>query len=406
MLETLFPRRHRRLSALPLLGPYAEGFAQWLLEGGYPRLPVRLRLRQLPRVEGLVRDLGVGAVTDLTAAALLALAPKDSQDDIELAAVIRSLVRYLSSIDQLVHAVPTARERLVDAYVSHVRDVRGLANSTCVQHAATASEWLSFLGFDGDDGVLRAVGTDQIQAFLRLVGPRQSRASLQHIVAQLRSFLRFLAGRGLAPSGLDTQIDTPRVYRGERLPRALPWETVLAFLQAIDRSTPMGRRDYAMFVLITTYGLRTCEVTELRLDDVHWRARELHVPRSKTRSPLVLPLTDNVGAALIAYLQDGRPALPHREVFLRARAPTGTLHPAAVTDAFQRWVRHSGLRIPYQGAHCLRHSLAVHLLREGTALKTIGDLLGHRDAESTCVYLRLHVEDLREVALDLPEVAQ
>jgi site-specific recombinase XerD len=219
----------------------------------------------------------------------------------------------------------------------------------------------------------------------------------------LRSFLRFLAGRGFVVTGLDGQIDTPRVYRGERLPRSLPWKVVRAFLGAIDRSTPMGQRDYAMFLLIATYGLRTCEVAALQLDDVHWRAAELRVPRPKTRSPLVLPLTKEVGAALVEYLRDARPHLLHREMFLRVRAPAGPLRPTAVTEAFQGWVRRSRLPITYQGPHCLRHSLAVHLLQEGAALKTIGDLLGHRGAESTCVYLRLHVEDLRDVALDLPK---
>ena len=90
---------------------------------------------------------------------------------------------------------------------------------------------------------------------------------------------------------------------------------------------------------------------------------------------------------------------------MRVRPPAGTLKPTAVTEAFQGWTRRGRLPIPYHGPHCLRHSLAMHLLRKGTPLKTIGDLLGHRDAESTCVYLRLHVDDLRGVALDLPKLA-
>jgi len=204
-------------------------------------------------------------------------------------------------------------------------------------------------------------------------------------------------------AGLDTMIDTPRVYRGERLPRSLPWKTAQSFLAAIDRSTPMGRRDYAMFLLVTTYGLRTSEVAALRLDDIEWRAGRLRVPRPKMKTPIVLPLTKEVGAALIEYLRRDRPDLPHRELFLRCRAPAGPLAPTAVTEAFQAWTRRAGLPIPYQGPHCLRHSLAVHLLREGTSLKAIGDLLGHRSIESTCVYLRLHVGDLRDAALEVPQ---
>jgi len=128
----------------------------------------------------------------------------------------------------------------------------------------------------------------------------------------------------------------------------------------------------------------------------------LQVRQRKTSSPLVLPLTDSVGESLADYLRGGRPDADYREVFLRHRAPAGLLKPTAVTEAFQAWSRRSGLPIPFQGAHCLRHSYAVHLLRQGASLKTIGDILGHRSAESTCVYLRLAVEDLREVALNLP----
>jgi site-specific recombinase XerD len=202
--------------------------------------------------------------------------------------------------------------------------------------------------------------------------------------------------------GLDASIDTPRLYRGEQLPRAMTWDVVQAFLGAIDRSTPRGRRDYAMLLLLATYGLRVSEVAALRLDDIAWRTERIRVPRPKVSAPLVLPLTVEVGAALVDYVRHVRPKASDREVFLRLRAPIGPLVPTAVGEAFQRWKRRSGLPIGDHSAHCLRHSLAIHLLRQGTSIKAIGDLLGHRSIESTCVYLRLHVADLREAALDLP----
>jgi site-specific recombinase XerD len=214
--------------------------------------------------------------------------------------------------------------------------------------------------------------------------------------------LRFLASSGEAPPGLDAQIDTPRVYRGEQLPRSLPWESVRTLLRSIDRTSRLGRRDYAMFLLMATYGLRSSEVVALTIDDIEWRAQRIRIPQRKTGGSFFLPLTDEVGAALLQYLRRGRPALAFRELFLRGRAPAGVLKATGVLEAFQKWSRRSGLHIPFQGAHCLRHSYAVHLLRQGTSLKTIGDLLGHRSLESTCVYLRLAVEDLREVALPLP----
>ena len=168
---------------------------------------------------------------------------------------------------------------------------------------------------------------------------------------------------------------------------------------------------------MATYGLRTCEVVTLKLDDVEWRAGRLRIRQRKTRGSLWLPLTDEVGTALLDYLRHGRDALnvrrqrvpfqgasprSYRELFLRCRTPRGVLKPTAVTEAFYAWSKRSGLAIPFQGPHCMRHSYAVHLLRSGLSLKTIGDLLGHRTLESTCVYLRLVVDDLRDVALSLP----
>jgi integrase/recombinase XerD len=406
MLAEMFPRAHARFTSLPLLGPHLDGFVVWLGSQGYSDLPVRRRIRETPRVEALLRRRRVLRLGSLSRAQLLELAPRDSQDDICLAAVVRSLARYLDALGLLARQAPTPHQQVVTAYGTHLGHVRGLADSTLTHHCSTASELLTFLGFDRNRAVLRRVRQRQIEGFLRAAGRRVSRASLQHMVAHLRSFLRFLVSRGDIGHGLDFSIDTPRVYRGERLPRSLPWETVQAFLGAIDRSTPMGRRDYAMFLLIATYGLRTSEIAALRLDDVEWRAGRLRVPRPKTKTPIVLPLTLEIGAALLDYLRHARPDLPYREIFLRVRAPAGPLAPTAVTEAFQGWSRRSALSIPYQGPHCLRHSLAVHLLRQGTSLKAIGDLLGHRSAESTCVYLRLHVDDLRDAALDLPQGAR
>lgn len=279
------------------------------------------------------------------------------------------------------------------------------------------TEFLTHVGYEKTPTRLAALTGRDLETFLCAVGPRQTRASLQHVVSHLRAFLRYLASAGEIPAGLETQIDTPRVYRGEQLPRALPWDTVQALLKAIDRTTPMGRRDYAMLLLIATYGLRACEVVTLTLDDVEWRARRLRIPQRKTRASLRLPLTDDVGTALLEYLRHGRAALAlrrqrvpfrggppptYRELFLRHRTPVGVLKPTAIGEAFQAWSKRSGLAIPFHGPHCLRHSYAVYLLRSGISLKTIGDLLGHRTLESTCVYLRLAVEDLRDVALDLP----
>ena len=192
---------------------------------------------------------------------------------------------------------------------TYLQQVRGFAPSTVTHHGRTAGEFLAHIGYEEHPTRLAALDRQELDTFLCAVAPRQSRASLQHVVGHLRAFLRFLAADGEIPTGLDTQIDTPRVYRGEQLPRALPWDTVRALLHSIARSTPLGRRDYAIFLLMATYGLRACEVVTLALDDGEWRAGRLRIPQRKTRGSLWLPLTDEAGTALFDYLRHGRAAL-------------------------------------------------------------------------------------------------
>jgi integrase len=161
-----------------------------------------------------------------------------------------------------------------------------------------------------------------------------------------------------------------------------------------------------MLLLIATYGLRASEVVTVTLDDIDWRAGSLRIHQRKTSSPLQLPLTNEVSTAIVRHLQRTPPPKPHRRIFLRMRAPRGVLKPTAVTEVFQAVVRRSGMSVPVQGPHCLRHSLAVHLLKNGTPLKAIGDIFGHRTAESTSMYLRLATNDLREVSLAIPGKSQ
>jgi len=291
-------------------------------------------------------------------------------------------------------------------YLGHLRDDHGYATSTIKQQRRGLAELLGRIKFEKQPHRLTQLTMVDIEGFIRHLGKRMGRVGLQKPISALRHFLRFFAARGTVPHGLDSQIDTPRVYRQEKLPRALPWVTVEAFLHSIDRNTAMGKRDYAMFSLMTTYGLRACDVVALKLDDIHWRSGCIRFCQTKTGNPLELPLTHEVSAALYDYLKRVPRYGKHREVFLRLRAPGGTLKPTAVTEAFQAWSRKSGLDIPFQGTYCLRHSYALHLFHHGLPLKTIGDILGHRSPESTSVYIRLVTEDLREVPLHVPVLIQ
>lgn len=403
MLTDFFPRLNRRYSSLPLFGPLVEDFTTWLSDHGYQRHLVRRHVRTTRRLDRKLRRRGCRSICEIQQKALRACSPINSRDDKDLASTVRLWERYLGERGLLLKPAPTQSELLVYEYCAYLQNVQGARFLTIKAYSRTASQFLEHLAYEVGTSRLAGLNKTGIETFVRKRSEQISRRSLRNEIAYLRSFLRFLVMRGDVKPDLNNQVDAPRIYTEEQLPRSLPWNTVHAFVHSIDRTTPMGLRDYAMFLLIATYGLRASEIVNLKLDDIHWRIGQIRVPPQKSVATLLLPLTDAVAESLIAYLRRGRPQQPYRELFLRCRAPAGILKPTAVTEAFQVWTKRSGLDIPYQGPHCLRHSFATHLLRQGTPLKTIGDLLGHRSSSSTNVYIRLAVEDLRDVALNLPE---
>src|ERR1700737_480944 len=404
MLRSLFPNSHRRFLSLSLLGPIAEGFDDWLAFNGYTRYSRQFLISMLPRVDADLRHRQVKGVADLTHPVLYNCWRTLIKIHRHGAGTVRTLERYLATKDLIAAGRPTTATSsasiLVEEYASYLREVRGSAPSTVSIHRYTAQCFLQHLDEKGI--ALKDIQTSHIESYVTKAGKCLSRASLQVYIGALRGFLRFLAMDGRVRQGLGSQIDTPRVYQFEQLPRTLPWETVRALLRSIDRTSAMGLRDYAMFLLIATYGLRISEVVAITVDDIHWRQSRLRIHQSKTSSPLELPLPTEVSTALVKHLKRTPPSPPYRRIFLRMRAPIGILKRTAVADTFQAVVQKRGLRIPFQGPHCMRHSLATHLLKNGTPLKTIGDILGHRSAASTSAYLRLATGDLREVSLPVP----
>jgi len=407
MLHELRRRACWKYRSLPFLGPILEDFDDWLRLRGYALSTRAYYLWLTKHVDRYFQQSCRGRLSELSVEGWAACQRWLRTHDAPATPVVSLLREYLEAKGQLAASAPKPSDPItswIERYAEYLGKLRGLQPKTIKDHSFTTVRFLEGLSVKEHGLVPNRISITDIENFIAKSASGRCRATMQHVVAHLRSFLRFLEMSEQMPPGLGNQIDAPRVYRLEQLPRALGWDVVEAILRSIDRCQPMGLRDYAMFSLMAQYGLRCSEIVALHLEDVQWRSRRITVSQRKTRSPLVLPLTDLAGAALYEYLRRGRRTCPaHREVFLACRAPYLPIGPTAVGEAFRARLLRSGLDIPLQGPHCLRHSYAVHLLRQGTSLKEIGDLLGHRLAESTCMYLRLAVEDLREVALPLPQ---
>lgn len=408
MLKDLFPQDHDQYSSLPLLGAVLSEFAKFLIKKGYPNHIIRTHIRAAKTIDQRLRKRKCNSIKKLTLSMLLSCAPPPgyAHKDKKVAASVKLLERYFNEKRVFLTLKSlTFIEKKVIHYRSYLKNVRCLSPATINDHCSTIALFLS--GFDKRNATknLQKLTLRDIEYFICDSKNRIKRRTLAKTIGQLRSFLRFLEINGEISSTLSNQIDTPRIYREEQLPRSFDWEIVCALLKSIDRSTPIGKRDYAILSLIARYGLRASEVVSLRLENIEWRENRLKVFQTKTGTTLLLPLIEDIGENILDYLRHGRPSALHREIFITHRAPSVILKPSAVKDIFRRRIQQSGLTIPVQGVHALRHSYAVHLLRQGVSVKTIGDLLGHRNLSSTAVYLRLNVEDLRTVPLAFPKKA-
>lgn len=287
-------------------------------------------------------------------------------------------------------------------------DVRGLASETIYDLVAEARRfmcWYRERAVLADD--LRQLTIVDIDAYLQTRAGSLRRVSCKSLAQRLRCFMRFAYASGRIPRDFANCVVAPTLYAYESIPSALSPPQIDAVVRVChaDRS-PKGLRDHAIVLLLAHYGLRAGEIARLRLDDIDWRGDRFHVRHSKTGSRSVLPLLPAVGAALLAYLRRGRPATSAREVFVRAHAPyRGFASGSSLYTPLRGRLDAAGVQTTgKRGPHAFRHARAVSLLRSGVPPKVIGDVLGHRSPTSVTPYLKLAIDELRDVALEISDL--
>jgi site-specific recombinase XerD len=223
----------------------------------------------------------------------------------------------------------------------------------------------------------------------------------------LRAFLRYLHHRGLNPLALAGCVPSIRRWKFASLPTYLSAAQVRKALSSCDRATTLGLRDYAILMMLAKLGMRAGEIAALTLDDMDWRTGEMLI-HAKGRQRAGMPIPPDVGAAVVAYLRDGRPKSSCRRLFLRTPAPNvGFASGCAITMIAKAALDRAGIRgYAHQGAHIFRHSLATELLRSGATLSEIGQLLRHESHDTTRIYAKVDVEALRTLSLPWPGGAQ
>jgi site-specific recombinase XerD len=320
-------------------------------------------------------------------------------------AALRRLLSVLREAGTIAPAAlpPLApHEKIFEAFSHYLREDRGLATRSIVHHLPFIRLFLREV-CPGGASDLGRIGQADVTCYIERHARDRSAASGKSMCWALRSFLRYLHHKGLNPRPLAGCVPSIRRWKLAGLPTYLSAVQVQTALDGCDRTTALGRRDYAILMMLAKLGMRAGEVATLTLDDIDWRSGEMLIC-AKGRQRARMPIPPDVGAAVVAYLRDGRPKSSCRRLFLRTPAPhVGFASGCAITMIAKAALDRAGIRgYAHQGAHLFRHSLATELLRSGATLSQIGQLLRHESHDTTRIYAKVDVEALRTLSLPWP----
>lgn len=384
------------------LAAVAEDFRVGLLAAGYTPLTAVNKLRSLGYLSGWLeaRELEPSDLTEQRIQEYLRERRAEGHAWEISTQALKPLLDLLASRGMLPRSAkaPPADglEALLARFCKYLVEERGLVASTAVGYVRDARH---FLGTRAPNGDVRQMTAGDIPHAIRIESAGWSVATTQGFVSVVRSFLRFCRLEGLTNADLSRAALSMTGRRHSPLPRGIPRAEITAMLRSCDRRTAVGRRDHAVLVTLVRLGLRAKELADLTLEDVDWRAAEI-VVRGKGRRVEKLPMPADVGAAIAGYLRSGRPQTCLRAVFLTTIAPVAKLGSGAVSAIVRRACRRAG--IAPVGAHRLRHTLACEMMNAGVPLGQIGQVLRHRHVDTTAVYARVGVAQLRTLAQPWP----
>lgn len=384
-------------------GSYVDSFAKLLSERGYARQTVKRKIRIVARMSQWLKwqGLSVQALNEGRIAKFLRYCRKRQLCDDGDAPTLQQLLTYLRRTGVLPRPSPLLDDsevgRIVRDYEQYLRNERRLAEVTLADHLPCVRSFLH-ARFGSGPVLLRDLQTNDISRFFlqKTSGLGPGRAKRYAIA--LRSFSRFLRLRGEVSCDLSVALFKTPNWKLAGLPKFISADKVERILQSCDRSTSVGLRDYAVLLLLARLGLRSAEVVTLGLNDINWDEGHLFV-RGKGSSSGRLPLLQDVGNALAAYLKHARPRSSSRRVFVRMNAPHDALaNSAAIHSLVRTAFERAGVKSAQKGPHVLRHSLATEMLRRGATLSEIGEILRHRHPTTTQIYAKVDLQSLRALA--------
>ncbi|MBC7544692.1 MAG: tyrosine-type recombinase/integrase [Candidatus Sericytochromatia bacterium] len=416
MLESYFirPQTIDQIKA-SWIGGVIERYVDWLAQQGYSsrtvyrRVPVLRRFGEFAKANGAVELEDLPDHVEAFVNSEVRSREKATATDrlrLERAQNARnSAVQMLRLVIPSYHGqsrgddvVQDPFEHSVPGFFAYLRCERGLSEQSIKFYTASLRPFEAYLDR------IRLVSVSDLSptilsSFVAESSRRLSKLSLKGLCCNLRVFLRYVHREGRTPRDLSRAVGAPVAYRLANIPRSVTWDEVHRVLESVDRRTAAGKRDFAILLLLVTYGLRSREVAALTLDDIDWRQDRLRVPERKAGPSTAYPLSAIVGEAIVDYLQNGRPKTEDRRLFLSVVVPYRPMTFSSVSMRASYYLHKAGVAAPRLGSHTLRHTCVQRLVDADFPLKVIGDYVGHRSAASTEVYTKVAVEALRMVAL-------
>jgi site-specific recombinase XerD len=399
-----------RITAL-WLGPQIERYVQWLDEQHASNATIRQHVRALTHFNDFVLARGVTQLQELPAHVDAFVERwkaehggwcKSAQDVASVVAQSRNPVERMLCVTLPGYTRPSNKPALpfsvaAPGFFTFLVNEKGLRPTTLHSYTHTLRPFEAYLV--RADIALSEVTPACISEFLNERAKTLHKAGMLNSACALRVFLRYLHREGIVPTDLMRSVPRGRVYRQASLPRAIRWEDVERLLASIDQRSELGKRDYAILVLLASYGLRAREIAALCLEDFDWPHAQISIPMRKGGHSTRYPLSATAGEAVIGYLQVRRTDVAHREVFLRAMAPYAPMLHSAVSAMVSARMRRADIHVRRGGSHTLRHACVQHLVEADVPFKVIGDYVGHRAPASTLVYGKVAVHKLRELVI-------
>jgi len=413
MLERYFvrPRTVDRIRGL-WLGHAIEQYVEWMTQRQAAEQTVKAAVQRLVRFNAFALSHGATTWEELPALAeafiahwiqehsgycrtAQARAAVNSQVRVPVEGLLRLLLPNFAGTQ---HAVPLPFASSAPGFFTYLHEERGLRPMTVHQYRHHLWSFEGYLD-QVDSPNLSELTPALINTFILERAKTLSPGGVGGCGSVLRMFFRYLYRERLIATDLNRAVPRGRTYRQSAIPRSISRDDIQRVLAAVDCRDAIGKRDYAMMLLLINYGLRAREIAAMQLEDIDWQKAQLHVTARKGGHATIYPLSASVGEAIIEYLRCARPDVEHRTLFITTKSPYAPISHWCVSQRAGQYIRAVGIKVHRAGSHTFRHSCVQRMVDADIPFKVIGDFVGHRRPASTQIYGKVALHKLRALAL-------